>query len=216
MKASFTCVNFSWDIQVKRQRVSMWRNPVLVTLKSWCLEGIIHSIYIIYIQYIPLSASKGVMSKKEGSSEPSRDLGSTKHWAVSILWSTRDMRICSLEPAWFESIGATWLCNDASAISKVHKLQYEVWSMRFPKSTGTTGDSWPWQKLSRSLWCWMQNKKSTTTTWGTDSQLTLWPRQALLAAKYVTGSGGHTETPSNPISIVLPVSTVPTCRNDKA
>ena len=53
MKASFTCVNFSWDIQVKRQRVSMWRNPVLVTLKSWCLEEIYNSFYIhnIYSVY---------------------------------------------------------------------------------------------------------------------------------------------------------------------
>lgn len=46
--------------------------------------------------------------------------------------------------------------------------------MHFPKSKSTTGDFWP-----SSLWCWMQNEKSTTTTWGTDSQLTLWPRQAL-------------------------------------
>ena len=88
-----------------------------------------------------------------------------------------------------------------SAKSISYSMKYEACAS--PKSTGTTGDLWPWQKLSRSLWCWMQNKKSTTTTWGTDSQLTLWPRQALLAAKYVTGSGGHTETPSHPTVILL-------------
>ena len=142
------------------------------------------------------------MSKKEGNSEPSRDLGGTKHWAVSILWSTRDMRICSLEPAWFVSIRVMWLCNDASAISKVHKLQYEACTS--PKAQAplvTFGH--PKSSLHHFGAGW-KKRKTTTTTWGTDSQLTLWPRQALLAAIYVTGAGGHTETPSHPISIVLP------------
>lgn len=212
MKASFTCVNFSWDIRVKRQRGSMWRNRVLVRWKSWCLEGTFHSIYYIfrlYLVYIPLTALLESSAKRretarlpetwaELSIGPCRSCEVREIWG-SVLLSLHDSRLFK----WHDSVMMRAQSAKSTSYSREHALPQRH------KHHRRAFDS-------RSLWCRMQNKKSTTTTWGTDSQLTLWPRQALLATIYVTGAGGLTETPSRPISIALPWSTVPTCIHDKA
>ena len=212
MKASFTCVNFSWDIRVEGKECLCDEIVCyLVSWKSWCFEGIFNSIYYIHIYsvYIPLTALLESWAKRretaslpetwaELSIGPCRSCEVREIWG-SVLLSLHDSRLFK----WHDSVMMPAQSAESTSYSREHALPQRHKHHRR-------------DFYSRSLWCRMQNKKSTTTTWGTDSQLTLWPRQALLATIYVTGAGGLTETPSQPISIALPWSTVPTCIHDKA